>query len=79
MINLCYNIYAWAIRADTSERNDIMNIKQLKELINNLPDNVEVEVNSIFQDGEWELSEISEAHYDEGRNKVIITPEIVSI
>ena len=24
MIKLCYNIYAWAIRADTSERNDIM-------------------------------------------------------
>lgn len=56
-----------------------MNVKQLKALINNLPDNVEVEVNSIFQDGEWEPSEISEAHYDEGRNKVIITPEIVSI
>lgn len=56
-----------------------MNIKELKALINNLPDNVEVEINSIFQDGEWELSEISEAHYDEGRNKVIITPEIVSI
>lgn len=56
-----------------------MNIKQLKELINNLPDNVEVEVNSIFQNDEWEPSEISEAHYDEGRNKVIITPEIVSI
>ena len=56
-----------------------MNIKQLKELINNLPDNVEVEVNSIFQDGEWGLSEISETHYDECRNKVIITPEIVSI
>lgn len=56
-----------------------MNIKQLKELITNLPDNAKVEVNSIFQDGEWELSEISEAHYDEGRNKVIITPEIVSI
>ena len=56
-----------------------MNVKQLKELINNLPDNVEVEVNSIFQDGEWELSEIPEAHYDEDRNKVIITPEIVSI
>ena len=56
-----------------------MNIKQLKELINNLPDNVKVEVNSIFQQGEWELSEISEAHYDESRNKVVITPEIVSI
>jgi hypothetical protein len=56
-----------------------MNVKQLKELINNLPDNVEVEVNSIFQYGEWELSEISEAHYDEGRNKVVITPEVVSI
>lgn len=56
-----------------------MNIKQLKELINNLPDNVEVEINSIFQNGEWELSEISEAHYDEGRNKVVITPEVVSI
>ena len=66
--------------SDRYERkDDIMNIKQLKELINNLPDNVEVEINSIFQDGEWELSEISEAHYDEGRNKVIITPEIVSI
>ena len=60
-------------------KDDNMNVKQLKELINNLPDNVEVEINSIFQDGEWELSEISEAHYDECRNKVIITPEIVSI
>ena len=57
----------------------IMNVKELKALINNLPDNVEVEINSIFQDGEWELSEISEAHYDERRNKVVITPEIVSI
>ena len=60
-------------------KDDNMNVKQLKELINNLPDNVEVEINSIFQDGEWELSEISEAHYDESRNKVVITPEIVSI
>lgn len=56
-----------------------MNVKQLKKLINNLPDNAEVEINSIFQDGEWELSEISEAHYDESRKKVVITPEIVSI
>ena len=56
-----------------------MNVKELKDLINNLPDDAEVEINSIFQDGEWELSEISEAHYDERRKKVIITPEIVSI
>jgi hypothetical protein len=56
-----------------------MNVKQLKELINNLPDNVEVEVNSIFQNGEWEPSEISEAHYNEVHNKVFITPEVVSI
>jgi hypothetical protein len=60
-------------------KDDIMNVHQLKEIINNLPDNMEVEVNSIFQDGKWELSEISEAHYDESRNKMIITPEIVSI
>ena len=56
-----------------------MNVKELKALINNLPENAEVEINSIFQDGEWVPSEISEAHYDEHSNKVLITPEIVSI
>lgn len=56
-----------------------MTVKEMKELINNLPDNVEIEVNSIYEDGEWKLSSICEVHYDINRNKVCVTPTFLHI
>ena len=56
-----------------------MTVKEMKELITNLSDDVEIEINSIYKDGEWELSSICEAHYDKNRNKVCVTPTFLHI
>lgn len=51
-----------------------MTVKEMRELLNALPDDVDIEINSIYENGEYKLSPISEAHYDENRNKVCVTP-----
>ena len=56
-----------------------MTVKELKELIANLPDDVEVEINSIYEDEEWDSSPICEAHYSKAHNKVLLSPEIIMI
>lgn len=56
-----------------------MNIKNLKELINNLPDNIEIKVNSIqVTENELEPSDISEAHLD-ANHGFVITPTVISL
>lgn len=56
-----------------------MNVKEFKELIKNLPDDAEIEINTIFENEEWRTSPVCEVHYDKKRNAVYITPEIISI
>ncbi len=57
-----------------------MIVKEMKTLINNLPDNVEIEINSICdKNGEWESSPICEMHYCAKSNKVYVTPNVISI
>ena len=57
-----------------------MTVKEIKALINSLSDDVEVEINSIYDENrEWESSSICEAHYCEKSNKLYITPDVISI
>ena len=57
-----------------------MTVKEIKELINGLPDDVEVEINSIYDEKEeWQASPISEMHYCKKNNKIYITPDVISI
>lgn len=57
-----------------------MTVKELKEILENLSDDIEVEVNSIYDIEKEELipSSIEEAHYASYYNKVFITPKEVS-
>ena len=56
-----------------------MTIKELKKLFNNLPDDMEVKVNSIqVSENELESCEISEAHFDINRG-FVITPTVISL
>lgn len=57
-----------------------MTVKELKEILADLPDDIEVEVNSIYDVDREELlpSPIEEAHYASYYNKVFITPKEVS-
>ena len=57
-----------------------MTVKEMKKLITDLPDDVEIEINSICDDGDGiKLSPVCEAHYCNLRNKVCITPIVISI
>lgn len=56
-----------------------MTVKEMKNIINDLPDDTEIEVNSVCGGEEYTLSPISEAHYCNIRNKVCITPVIISV
>ena len=56
-----------------------MTVKELKELFNHLPDDIEVKINSIqVSENELEPCEISEAHFDTNRG-FIITPTVISL
>ena len=56
-----------------------MTTKELKELIKDLPDNVEIKINSIqVSENELKSCEISEAHYDINHG-FLITPTIISL
>ena len=58
-----------------------MTVKELKELIKDLPDDTEVEANAIWDDNKQELtpSPINDAFYHKKDNKVYMTPEIISM
>ena len=57
-----------------------MTVKEMKALIRDLSDDVEVEINSICDgNGEWESSSICEAHYCNKNNTLYITPDVISI
>ena len=52
----------------------------MKVFISDLPDNVEIEINSICDENEeWKSSPICEMHYCKKSNKVYITPNVISI
>lgn len=54
-----------------------MNVKELKNLIKDLPDDTIIEINTIWDKEENELkpSSVCEAHYNEQKKKIYITPE----
>ena len=58
-----------------------MTVKDMKALMADLADDVEIEINSVFDTNENCLkpSGISEAHYHKDDNKVYLTPEMISI
>lgn len=56
-----------------------MTIKELKDLLETLPDDMEVKINSIqVSENELEPCEISEAHFDVNRG-FVITPTVISL
>ena len=57
-----------------------MTVKDLKEIIKDLPDNTEIEINSVWDDDAQELtpSECS-GFYHKQRQKVFLTPDKISI
>lgn len=57
-----------------------MTVKEMKELLNNLPEDAEIEINSVYsKNEEYDSSPICETHYSGMKNKVYITPIIISI
>ena len=57
-----------------------MTVREMKELLKNLPEDAEIEINSVCDKNEkYESSPICEAHYSGMQNKVYITPIIISI
>ena len=56
-----------------------MTIKELKTLLENLPDDTEVKINSIqVSEDELEPCEISEVHFDTNHG-FVITPTVISL
>ena len=57
-----------------------MTVGELKEIIKGLPDNTEVEINSIWDDEAQELTPSAcGGFYHEQRKKVFLTPDHISI
>lgn len=57
-----------------------MTVKELKQMIANLPDNAEVEINSVWNEELQELTPVScDGFYHETDNKVYLTPDIISM
>ena len=57
-----------------------MTVKEMKELLKNLPEEAEIEINSVYDKNEkYETRPICEAHYSGMQNKVYITPIIICI
>lgn len=56
------------------------NTDSLKILLNNLPEDVKIKINSVMdENGNSIPVDISEFHYDKNTNEVYITPMIVSV
>ena len=57
-----------------------MTVKEMKELLMNLPDDAEIEINCVYdKNEECASSPICETHYSGMKNKVYITPILISI
>ena len=57
-----------------------MTVGELREIIKDLPDDTEVEINSIWDDDAQELTPSKcEGFYHEQRKKVFLTPDSISI
>ena len=56
-----------------------MIIKDLKKLINNMPDDIEVKINSIqINENELEPTDVAEAHYSVTQG-LLLTPSVISL
>lgn len=57
-----------------------MKVKDMKSIIQDLDDEVDIEVNSVWDEEKQELTPYScEAFYHEKDNKVYITPELIAM
>ena len=57
-----------------------MTIKELKEIIKGLPDDTEIEINSVWDENLEELTPSScSGFYHEADNKVYLTPDIIAM
>ena len=57
-----------------------MKVKDMKSIIQDLDDEVDIEVNSVLDEEKQELTPSScEAFYHEKDNKVYITPEVIAM
>ena len=57
-----------------------MKVKDMKEIIKDLDDDVEIEVNSILDEDTNELMPSScDGFYHEKDNKVYLTPEVIAL
>lgn len=57
-----------------------MTVGELREIIKDLPDDAEVEINSIWDDDAQELTPSKcGGFYHKQRKKVFLTPDIISI
>lgn len=55
-----------------------MRVKELKEIINDLPDETEIEINSVWN-GDELIPVGCSGFYHEQRKKVFLTPDEISI
>lgn len=57
-----------------------MTVKELKEIIKDLPNETEVEINSVWDEDAQELTPVGcDGFYHKQRNKVFLTPDEISI
>ena len=57
-----------------------MTVKDLKEIVKDLPDNTKVKINSIWNEDMQELTHIEcDGFYHKDRKEVYLTPDIISI
>ncbi len=57
-----------------------MTVKDIKAIIANLPDNTEIEINSVWNNETQELTPTGcSGFYHKDRDKVFLTPDIISL
>ncbi len=57
-----------------------MTVREMKEIINNLPDNTEIEINSVWNEDIQDLTPTGcSGFYHEGRKKVFLTPDVIEL
>lgn len=57
-----------------------MTVKDMKEIINNLPDNTEIEINSVWDEDIQSLTPTGcSGFYHEALKKVCLTPDVIEL
>lgn len=57
-----------------------MNVKEMKQIINGLPDNTEIEINSVWDEDAGELTPTGcSGFYHQDSGKVFLTPEVIAL